>query len=50
MVLGITLLRYPYEDPKIAPSQIVMQGDRSKIVEAKKRQESLETVVHAVEY
>lgn len=50
LVLGITLLRYPYEDPKIAPSQIVVQGERSKIVEAKKRQEPLETVVHAVEY
>lgn len=50
LVLGITLLRYPYEDPKIAPSQIVMQAERSRVLEAKRKQEPIDTVVRAMEY
>jgi hypothetical protein len=50
LVLGITLLRYPYEDPKIAPSQIVMQSDRARILDARKRQAPVDSVVRAVEY
>lgn len=50
MVLGVTLLRYPYEDPKSAPSQIVMQVERGKLLDAQKRGASLDSVVKTVEY
>jgi hypothetical protein len=50
VVLAVTLLRYPYEDAKGMPSQIVMQADRAKLVDAQKRHVALDTVIRTQEY
>ena len=49
-VLSVTLLRYPYEDPKSAPSQIVMQVEHGKLVDAQKRGAPLDSIVKVTEY
>jgi hypothetical protein len=49
-VLGVTLLRYPYEDPKSTPSQIVMQAEHGKLADAQKRGAPLDSVVKVTEY
>jgi hypothetical protein len=50
VVLGVTLLRYPYEDPKGIPSQIVMQAERGKLLDAQRRGVPLNTVIKVQEY
>ncbi len=50
VVLGVTLLRYPYEDPKGIPSQIVMQVERGKLLDAQRRHVPLDTVIKVQEY
>lgn len=50
IVLGVTLLRYPWENAAGIPSQIVMQADWSKLVEAHKNGTPLAPIVHVSEY
>lgn len=50
LVLGVTLLRYPYEDPKATPSQIIMQVDRASVVEAQKKHAPVDSLIRVVEY
>ena len=50
VVLGVTLFRYPWEDAAGIPSVIVMQAPWSKLLEARKKGASLESVVRVREY
>jgi hypothetical protein len=50
VVLGVTLFRYAWEDASGIPSQIVMQAQWSKLLEARKKGAPLDSVVRVREY
>jgi hypothetical protein len=50
VVLGITLVRFPWENTTGIPSQIVMQAQWSQLVEAQKNNTPLDSIVHVSEY
>jgi hypothetical protein len=50
IVLNVTLLSRAYEDTAGMPSQILMQGQRSKLVEASLGQIPRDGVIHVQEY
>jgi hypothetical protein len=50
VVLGVTLFRYAWEDASGIPSQIVMQAQWSKLLEARRKGAPLDSVVRVREY
>jgi hypothetical protein len=50
IVLGITLVRYPWENAAGIPTQIILQADWSKLGEARKQGKPLDSVVRVSEY
>lgn len=50
LVLAVTLLRYPWEDPAGQPSQIVMRVPRARLLQAERDKTKLDAVIKVHEY
>jgi len=50
VVIAVTLPRYQWEDPSGVPAQITVQGEKRKLLDAKRTGGSLDAVVKLTEY
>jgi len=50
IAIGVSLVYFSYEDASGMPGQILMQGERGKLIDAKLGRVSIDSVVKAQEF